>query len=195
MKLIAPCTHGVEVGHRRGLRHRKHQMSRRGQAHKRAVHSSSCLGLGPGKQQRLTSPKNHSVGDPCCECVAATHNTQSRRERARGKTHCSCRDARSTSLLRATHKQELTNMEKYTTCLYSTRTTFWACIPRTRHRRPAQLAARRAPPPQFMAEYALQPTVCVDIDYGRLPPTPAAGLFARRGAAAPQAAAPLFPDR
>ena len=79
MKLIAPCTHGVEVGHRRGLRHRKHQMSRRGQAHKRAVHSSSCLGLGPGKQQSLKSPRSHSVGDPCCACTSRRGDTEARK--------------------------------------------------------------------------------------------------------------------
>lgn len=87
MKLIAPCTHGVEVGHRRGLRHRKHQMSRRGQGHKRAVHSSSCLGLGPGKQQCLKSPRSHSVG-ACCACTS------------RGETEARKRDSERQNALR-----------------------------------------------------------------------------------------------
>ena len=99
MKLIAPCTHGVEVGHRRGLRHRKHQMSRRGQAHKRAVHSSSCLGLGPGKQQSLKSPRSHSVGDPCCACTS------------RGDTEARKRDSERQNASQRSVAQHETNME------------------------------------------------------------------------------------
>ena len=94
MKLIAPCTHGVEVGHRRGLRHRKHQMSRRGQGHKRAVHSSSCLDLGPGKQQCLKSPRSHSVG-ACCACTSRGDTEARKRDSERqnvAKVGCTTRD-------------------------------------------------------------------------------------------------------